>query len=455
MRERSLTTITSLCGSGSSRRAHGRSARGAQIDSRLIGEGDLFFALEGSSCHGIDHLPEAFRRGAVAVFCEARHLRQFEGAAIVVDDPVAALGRLAAAIRKEESRDLPAIAVTGSHGKTTTCQFAGELLAAVVPTAIPRASHNNHLGVPLTILNAPPESEVLVCEVGSNAPGEVEPLGRWIAPRSAVVTSIGPSHLAGFGDLDAVAREKFSLLTTIEEGGVAWVPVEVRGHLLAPEMETLTFGVDGDLELVREGETSWRLEDRKRRRRMPFTWQPTTTWAPRCLEAALAVALEVIDAPEEMLAVCSSLSLPPLRGEVLSVEGVELVLDCYNASPFTLNAAITDLMSCHARRRFAVVGTMEELGREEARWHFEAGEKLAEVGLDGIFLHGRGGPWLLEGIEAMGGTAELLDGDGGRASETVVDRLARGDRILFKASRNEQLELLASRVADGLREKGS
>lgn len=455
MRERTLNEITRLCGFGICRQGQGRSASGAQFDSRLIVAGDLFFPLPGTTCHGIDFVQEAFDRGAVAAVCEPDQSNLFDGPAIVVDDTLKALGRLAAAIRQQERHEIPAIAITGSYGKTTTCQFVGELLGKVMPTATPEASHNNHLGVPLTILNAPESSKALVCEVGSNTPGEIEPLGRWIAPRSALVTSIGPAHLAGFGDLAGVAREKFSLFKTIEDGGIAWLPVEVRGHPLAPEVETCSFGVGGDLELVRTGDCKWHLEDRRRHRRIPFTWRPPTRWASRCLEAALAISLEVVDGVEEMLSVAEGLSLPPLRGQVISAAGVDLVLDCYNSSPGTLEAAVDDLLEHSPGRRLAVVGTMEELGKDEHRWHFEAGEKLAASDLDRIFLHGRGGSWLLEGIESAGGRGELLDGDEVLASAAITDRLETGDRVLFKASRSAELERLAEGVASALREKVS
>lgn len=456
MRERTLNEITRLCGAGVCRQGQGRSATGAQFDSRLITEGDLFFPLPGATCHGIEFVDEALDRGAVAVVCDLEHTNSFRGPAIVVDDPVKSLGHLAAAIRQQERRELPAIAITGSYGKTTTCRFVGELLREVLPTATPEASHNNHLGVPLTILNAPEDSKALVCEVGSNAPGEIEPLGRWIVPRSALVTSIGPAHLAGFGDLQGVAREKFSLLETIEEGGTAWLPVEARGHPLAPEIETCFFGRGGDLELVESAKGNWFLEDRRRGQRVSFCWQPPTRWAIGCLEAALAVSLDIVGAVDEMLAAVEELSLPPLRGEVISTAGVDLVLDCYNSSPAALLSAVDDLLDHSSSRcRLAVVGTMDELGEEEKRWHFETGEELAVRDLDRIFLHGRGGAWLLEGVEAAGGAGEILETDIDLACAAIIDRLSAGDRILFKASRSAELERLARNVASSLGEKVS
>ncbi|MFQ5654101.1 MAG: glutamate ligase domain-containing protein, partial [Planctomycetota bacterium] len=151
--------------------------------------------------------------------------------------------------------------------------------------------------------------------------------------------------------------------------------------------------------------------------------------------------------PEELLAQVPLLELPPLRGEVRRHGGVDLLLDCYNSSPEALEAAIDRLeREPAAGRRLCVIGTMEELGAEEKRWHQRLGGRLAAAAVDVVFLVGRGAAWLREAIARAGGRGEILRNDEPSARR-LAGVLRPGDRVLFKASRAEALERLAERVA--------
>ncbi|MFQ5654102.1 MAG: Mur ligase family protein [Planctomycetota bacterium] len=236
--------------------------RGAGIDSRALRRGDLFFALQGSRTHGIRFAGAALAAGAPAVVVELQLAAEVPGRAIPVADPARALGLLAAQVRREEAGHLPAAAITGSVGKTATCGYAATLLAGVRQVHGPRGSHNNALGVPLTILNAPEECDALICEVGSNHPGEIAPLARWIRPEIACVTAVAPAHLDGFGSIAAIEEEKLSLLSALPAGGEAWIPVSLgaRGSSLLADCRgrVRSFGPQGDLE-VKGGGGRWVL----------------------------------------------------------------------------------------------------------------------------------------------------------------------------------------------------
>lgn len=431
--------------------------RGASIDSRTVSPGDLFFALPGARVHGKDYASAALARGAAAVVIA--HPGPVDGAQVLVPDPARALALLAATVRREEHETLPAAAITGSVGKTTTCRWASELLGSVGVCHRPPASFNNALGVPLTLLGAPDPADFLLLEIGTNAPGEVLPLALAALPRVACVTAVEPAHLAAFGDLEAIAREKLSILRALPADGEGWIPARVArdfaAHVGAVACRLRTFGPGGDLEIAATAEPGeYRLRLGKEDFPMCFPWRPPFPHSPSNLEAALAVAAGLGVPPEALLDQIPRLTLPPLRGETRSHGGVDLLLDCYNSSPASLASSIERLAGEPAAgRRFCVVGTMEELGSEERQWHRRLGKHLAATRIDVLCFVGRGREWFLEGARDAGREGVLLMDDEPSA-ELLAGQLQSGDRVLFKASRRVSLERFAARVARLLDARG-
>src|SRR5690606_13018282 len=201
------------------------SVAGVSIDSRSIEPGEAFVALRGERHDGHAYLGEAVARGAACIFVErdaAADGLPDHVPVIRVHDCRDALTRLAQAHRAL-LRGTRVVAVTGSNGKTSTVRFIDAALRVALRGSASAKSFNNDLGVPLTILRARPGDDYLVCEVGMNAPGEIEPLARLIEPDIAVITNVGRAHLEHFGSVDAVAREKATLLRHLGPGGWALV----------------------------------------------------------------------------------------------------------------------------------------------------------------------------------------------------------------------------------------
>jgi len=192
-------------------------------DSRLAEPGDLFFALGGERFDGHNFLPEVARRGVAAVVAERRKLPPgLEGCGIIiVDNTRRALGRLGAAYRRDF--DLPIVAVGGSNGKTTTKELIASVLRQKKATLWSEASFNNDIGVPLTLLRLERAHQAAVLEAGTNHPGELRPLLQMMAPRMAVLTSIGREHLEFFHDLVGVAREEGTLAEVLPTDGVLFL----------------------------------------------------------------------------------------------------------------------------------------------------------------------------------------------------------------------------------------
>jgi len=430
-----------------------RSIGGVVIDSRLASPGDLFVALKGERCHGIEYAGEALSRGATAVLCDPGFSKHHEGASIESASPQDSLIRLASEVRLQESDRIPAIAVTGSVGKTTTCKMIGSLLEEEIRTHSPRASFNNQLGVPVTILEAAEETRLLVLELGTSAPGEIATLVKIARPSHGVITAVSSAHLQGLGDLEGVRREKFSMLERIE-AKQGWAPVEWRQSMGEAASNLCWTGSAGDLEARQLDGDQIEVIDRLRGRHFQFKWAAPTRWSLRCLESALAVALDFVEDEDRLQEGLNRIELPALRHEVRRVGGVELVLDCYNSSPLALRVAVEELAQSEATRKIAVVGTMEELGESEQELHHQAGKNCAILGIDLILPIGRGAQWIAEGARVAGGTVVCLE-DESQGLETILDLVKKGDRVLFKASRKEALETLAGEVESKLTERGS
>lgn len=455
MRPRVLSEVAAMLGGATAPGLPASVAvREVAIDSRTLSPGALFFAIQGER-DGVEFAPDALARGAVAAVVPHGASHRVPGPSIEVDDPRRALGRLAAAVRCEEAARVRAVAVTGSLGKTTTCGYLGALLAPLGPVHRPPSSYNNDLGVPLTILGAPDETRVLVLELGTNAPGEIEPLAGLSRADVGVVTAIAPVHLAGLGDLSGVEREKLSLLRGLPENARGWVPAEHLAAAVRHGSRVRSFGRGGEVSVeATDGDpmvSRW-LGDHGER---SFRWSPTYRHQRTLLAAALAVGGDLGVSPEALLAAIPALPEPPLRGEVRHAGAVEMILDCYNASPASMRASIERLEDEPAAgRRVCVIGTMEELGPEEERWHRELGERLGRARVDVIYRVGRAADWTGAGLmNTRRESSRIPLDDAGAAS--IAASLRPGDRILFKASRRERLERFAEQIAACLSAEGT
>ena len=201
MEARSLKFVAEACAAELKRGSAEMSVQDVCTDSRQARPGDLFFAIKGEKFDGHDFLNEVAAKGVAAVVVERKKIPAPlpECAVLAVDDARAALGRLAAAYRREF--DLPVIAVGGSNGKTTVKELIASVLRQKLATLWSEASFNNDIGVPLTLLRLEKSHQAAVLEAGTNHPGELAPLVKMIQPKYGVITNIGREHLEFFGDV--------------------------------------------------------------------------------------------------------------------------------------------------------------------------------------------------------------------------------------------------------------
>jgi UDP-N-acetylmuramoyl-tripeptide--D-alanyl-D-alanine ligase len=437
-----------------SRGAPGGPRRGC-IDSSQAEEGDLFFGLRGERVDGGEFAPAALEEGAWGAVVDKTMARSRFGSdsdsnldrgpdgrgwVFAVDDPLAALQALAGAWRRELGA--PVVGVTGSVGKTSVKDIARALLPGRVHAN--RENLNTEIGLPLTVLEAPADSELLVLEMAMRGPGQIAELAAIAAPQVAVITNVGPVHVELLGSIEAIAAAKAEVLGALPEDGTAVVPVAAAAlepHLeIAPRL--LRFGPGGDVEALEQriegGVTEALVATPAGQARFHFPFAEAHNLTNALAAVAAGVALGA--SPEGMADRAASIGFSRFRGERLELgDGIVLVNDCYNANPVSMRAALDHLATIGGARRIAVLGEMAELGSGGPAYHRQVGDHARAEGVD--LLIGVGEPARHYGPD------ELV-ADPGEAAELLAAQLEPGDAVLVKGSRAAGLEAVAELLVE-------
>jgi UDP-N-acetylmuramoyl-tripeptide--D-alanyl-D-alanine ligase len=419
----------------------------AVVDSRQADPGVLFVGLKGQNTDGGRFAAQALAAGAWGTLTTPEHADGARcappGVLLAADDPLLALQRLAKAWRRRLGARV--IGVTGSTGKTTTKDL---LLATLAPhrrTVASRANFNTEIGLPLEVLAAPEETEVLVLEMAMRGAGQIAELAQIAEPDIGVIVSIGPVHLELLGTIEAIAAAKAELLAALPRGGTAVIPA--REPLLEPhlrgDIEIIRFGADGDVQLrAAEGErleidlagTTIELE-------VPFTQAHLRT----DLLAAVAAASAVGVRPSGRI----ELALSAGRGARTALaSGVTIIDDCYNANPMSMRAALDDLLAANGTgggRRVAILGDMLELGPDAPRFHTEIGAYANQIGVELLITVG---PLARAMAASFDGEVHSV-ADAGEAAAITGELVQPGDVVLIKGSRAVGLELVCRTLRDG------
>jgi len=421
--------------------------RRAVVDSRLVGEGDLFVGLPGLNVDGGEFAERALGAGAWGVLVgEAHAARAAEargasgggrGAVIAVGDALAALQSLAREWRR--ALDCPAIGVTGSTGKTSTKDILAALLRPQMRTHANRENLNTEIGLPLSLLEAEPATEVLVLEMAMRGAGQIAELVAIAEPTVGVIVNVGPVHLELLGTIERVAAAKAELIRDLPAGATCVVPDNeplLTAHL-RDDLDTVTFGTTGDVHMESFDNGVARIDARGRdiTLELPFHEPYNLDNTLAAVAAAQAIGVEPSGRVDARFS--------SLRGELVELDGgVAVVNDCYNANPMSMRAALDSLAEAPAQRRIAVLGWMAELGPDADRFHREIGAHARERGIDVLVAVGDDAARLY--AEGFGGAVETA-ATPEQAGE-LLERIAReGDRVLIKGSRSAGLERVLAR----------
>ncbi|MGY1830262.1 UDP-N-acetylmuramoyl-tripeptide--D-alanyl-D-alanine ligase [Geodermatophilus sp. SYSU D01180] len=439
---------------------------GVTLDSRTVAPGDLFVAVAGERVDGHGFLDAAATAGAVAA------LTTRPGGplpALVVDDTVDALGRLAAAVHARlAAGGLLTLGITGSSGKTSTKDLLGQVLAAAGPTVSPPGSFNNDIGLPLTVLSADEGTRHLVLEMGARGLGHIARLCAVARPDVGVVLNVGSAHLGEFGSADVIAQAKGELVEALPATGTAVLNADdprVAGMAPRTRARVVTTGRSDGADVRATRVT---LDDAARAR---FTLVAGGEEHPVALQVvgehqvanALSAAAAALAAGMTPAAVARALSAAEPRSRwrmevTRRADGVTVVNDAYNANPESMRAALAALAGLPATRRVAVLGGMAELGPDADAEHERLGRDAIAAGVDLLVAVGPDAVGMVSGATAAG--ARHGEGHGAQVA-SVPDRAAAldllsevlvpGDVVLVKASRAHGLEVLA----DGLLTAGA
>jgi UDP-N-acetylmuramoyl-tripeptide--D-alanyl-D-alanine ligase len=407
-------------------------------DSRAITSGGLFVALEGERFDGHDHLSAAAAAGASGAVVR-KGTPPVPGLVLYeVEDTLRAFGMLARARRM--TLDGPVVAVTGTNGKTSTKEMLRAVLSTRYRTYATRANLNNLVGVPLTILEAPAETEAFIVEAGANLPGEIARSREIIEPSITIVTNAVAGHLEGFGSLAGVVAEKLALTDGVPLAIVGPDPPALSAGARSRARKVRTAGL-GDAELL---PTSVTL-DNSARPVMSFGTITFTLAARGLHQADNAVrAWAVVEALDlDRQAAASALerfSIPGGRGELLQEGGLTILNDCYNANPQSFRAAIATASAIRGDRRLVfVAGTMRELGEDAPALHREIAEALVDLHPELIAAVGE----FVPALEPYAGALRhrLVTATDPLALAPLLSQRLRGDElIVLKASRGVALE---------------
>lgn len=412
-------------------------------DSRNLAAGALFVALRGEHHDAHDFVGSACTNGAVAALVE-REL-DVPLPQVIVANTEMALGQLAGAVRA--LRDVCVIGITGSNGKTTVKSLVAGILARHAPTHVNSGSFNNEIGLPLTLLSMPDDSQFAVLEMGAGKPGDIDYLVRISRPRIGLVNNIAPAHLERMGTVDGIAETKGAVYSGLPDDGVAIINLddEYADYFLglAAGRRTLRFGLGAGSDVTardirQSANTEFTLVTAKGELPVTLVLSGRHNLLNALAAASIALAVEV---PLETIKAGLE-AARPVAGRIARrahSSGAEIIDDSYNANPASFAAAIDALAAC-AGRRILVMGDMRELGVNGRSLHAGTGMLAKQRGIDSLYAVGE---LSAAAVQVFGAGARHFDSQI-ELIEALKAELAPDTTLLIKGSRGSAMDKVAS-----------
>ncbi len=356
-------------------------------DTRQIKEGSLFFALKGASFNGNTFASKALELGAAYAIIDEPSTTD-DARLILVEDVLTALQDLARAYR--QMFDIPVLAITGSNGKTTTKELVREVVAKKFKVHATKGNFNNHIGVPLTLLSMPRDTQFAIIEMGANHEHEINMLCEIALPDYGMITNIGEAHLEGFGDINGVIRGKGELYEHLRaHSGIAFVNMDME-HLptMAQGLKSVPYGQSCELfrlEPQTEGNNvifGARLGENHFQVRSNLTG----LYNLANFASAIAVGLHFGIRGTDICEAISNYIPDNQRSQITKTTRNTLILDAYNANPTSMIEALRNLQAVAPDAGYFILGDMFELGPQGKQRHQDITDLSAELGLEGIFV---------------------------------------------------------------------
>ena len=423
-------------------------------DSRVIGEGMLFVALVGDNFDGHDFVQCAAERGAAAVVVSKDV--EADCPKILVEDTLKALGDIATYYRCKFK--IPFVGITGSVGKTTTKDMIAWVLESKYNLLKTKGNFNNQIGLPLTLLRLEKEHEIGVIEMGMSGFGEIDALASMAKPETGVFTNIGMSHIEKLGSRENICKAKLEMLSHIKPGGnvvycgdddmlwnertrfnsfkaMSYGVANQECDVLATD---INYGATGTDFTLCHGDVSVRVH-------IPVLGEHNVKNAL----AAYLVGIRYGVSAEEYVEAVSTFEPGKMRQNILEVNGITVINDCYNASPSSVQAGLKILNQIDKnRRKVAVLGDMLEMGEYASAAHELVGDYVVENNVDILVTVGKDSLSIVEGAVRKGMKAENTKNfeTNAQVIEYLDTIVQKGDIVLVKASRGMKLETVVEHL---------
>jgi len=437
-----------------------REISGFSIDTRTLQRGDLFIAIRGDRFDGNAYVLEATRKGAVGALVSDRGLKGVADLGstplIVVPDTILALQNLAKRVRRDSGAAV--VAVTGSAGKSTTKEITAEFLAARYRVFRNRGNLNNHIGLPLSLLELRAKPDIGVLELGMNHSGEIRALVKIAEPEVRVWTNVAPAHLEFFGTVEAIAEAKAEILEGADTDALLVANADddlVMRHARTFGGRVRTFGVERPADVRALAVRDLGIDGTAALVRTPIGEAEVRTSLPGIANlsnvlAAAAVAIRFDIPLSDIVERAAGLKPVARRGEVTRSGALTILDDSYNSNPSALSRALA-IVAAESRypRRIAIVGEMLELGDASEALHRASGEEAARAGLSALVtVGGANARALADGALAAGMLAANVHcvENSTQAADLAAALVKPGDLVLVKGSRGIRTEVVVDRL---------
>ncbi len=418
---------------------------GVSHDTRELSPGELYIALKGERYDGHDFVEHAVTQKAIGAIVskDFNTSLDYPFPLIKVDDTLKALGDLALFYRSKFTPKV--IGITGSVGKTTTRMLIYEVLKTKFKVVQPEKNYNNLIGLPLTLFNIEPSTELVLLELAINQPGEMARLVKIAHPDYGVMTTIGPSHLEGLKSIDNVLREKSKLIKRAKIGLLNIDDPNIASSSLIKSNNTIiTYGLKNttadfhasDISFDPDGCPTFKINNSQ---------NISITIAGKAIIysalAAFALGTQFKIPQDTMVEIISSFHAPALRMEILEKNNTRIIKDCYNANPLSMKEAINTLCLMQAGKRTTILGDMLELGADAVNLHKEIGAFIAASCVDQLFTYGDMGKYISESAVQAGMSGEnVVHLASKKDIEQFKDAILSSDIILVKGSHGMKME---------------
>lgn len=461
----SFGTLARLCGGELHQGALGEVAvRYICTDSREADRETAFVAMRGERADGHDFIAVALSRGCRCVICEHRteELERSDATAIVVGNSELALSLLANNYRNY--LHCKTVAVTGSVGKTTTKDLVASVLSVGTHAAKTQGNHNSLVGMPLSMVSIPTDSDWAVLEMGMSGFGEIERLSICAEPDIAIITNVGSSHMEMLGSRENICRAKLEILSGLKSGGVLILPLDEPLLQNVCGKSYRTVYVSLFCEKADFLAQNIRVENDRTVFDIVYADGVAKELAIRILGKHNVYAALYAFAVGKLAGLCDEqireglLRYSPdgMRQHIYEMGKITVIEDCYNASPESMIAAVdvlTEYCRRTGRRSVAVLGDMLELGADSPALHRSVGVYLAEKKIDRLFTVGKRADQIAVGARQRGMSKQSITSNAqtdclSRTAEGLSETLQAGDVVLFKASRSVGAEAIIGELRD-------